>query len=74
MNSNIKRWMGATICCFIIGNGGGIMAQEVVFPQTQQAGLAQLNVSGDEYLLKTICSPPNSSSPTERSSSTVATK
>ena len=52
MNSNIKRWMGATICCFIIGNGGGIMAQKVVFPQTQQAGLAQLNVSGDEYLLK----------------------
>lgn len=28
------------------------MAQKVVFPQTQQAGLAQLNVSGDEYLLK----------------------
>lgn len=52
MDNNIKRWMGATICCFILGSGQGIIAQKVVFPQTQQAGTASIAVDGNEYTLK----------------------
>lgn len=52
MDNNIKRWMGATICCFILGSGQGIVAQKVVFPQTQQAGAASIAVDGNEYTLK----------------------
>lgn len=26
MDQNIKRWIGASVCCFIIGSGQGIMA------------------------------------------------
>lgn len=52
MDNNIKRWMGATICCFMLGSGQGIIAQKVVFPQTQQAGTASIAVDGNEYTLK----------------------
>lgn len=52
MDNNIKRWMGATICCFMLGSGQGIVAQKVVFPQTQQAGTASIAVDGNEYTLK----------------------
>ena len=44
--------MGATICCFMLGSGQGIIAQKVVFPQTQQAGTASIAVDGNEYTLK----------------------
>ena len=44
--------MGATICCFMLGSGQGIVAQKVVFPQTQQAGTASIAVDGNEYTLK----------------------
>lgn len=52
MDNNIKRWMGATICCFMLGSGQGIIAQKVVFPQTQQAGTASIAIDGNEYTLK----------------------
>lgn len=52
MDNNIKRWMGATICCFMLGSGQGIIAQKVVFPQTQQADTASIAVDGNEYTLK----------------------
>ena len=44
--------MGATICCFMLGSGQGIIAQKVVFPQTQQAGTASIAIDGNEYTLK----------------------
>ena len=47
-----KRWMGAAICCFILGNGQGIMAQKVIFPQAQQAGVASLVKDNNTYTLK----------------------
>lgn len=52
MDNNIKRWMGATICCFMLGSGQGIIAQKVVFPQTQQADTASIAIDGNEYTLK----------------------
>lgn len=52
MDNNIKRWIGASICCFILGGGQGIVAQKVVFPQEQQAGTASASVVDNEYTLK----------------------
>ncbi len=52
MDESLKKWMGAAICCFILGGGQGIVAQKVVFPQAKQAGLATLTSSETEYTLK----------------------
>ena len=52
MDNNIKRWIGASICCFILGGGQGIVAQKVVFPQEQQAGVATSSEVDNEYTLK----------------------
>lgn len=52
MDNNIRRWIGASICCFIIGGGQGIIAQKVVFPQATQAGVAMVETSENEYTLK----------------------
>lgn len=46
-----KRLIGATVCCFILGSGQGIMAQKVIFPQEQQAGTASLSVADGTYTL-----------------------
>lgn len=35
-----KKLIGATICCFIVGGGQGLVAQKVIFPQQQQASTA----------------------------------
>ena len=48
----MKRWIGASICCFILGSGQGIVAQKVVFPQEQQAGVASASEADNEYTLK----------------------
>lgn len=42
MNNNIKRWLVASVCCFMLGSGQSIMAQQVIFPQEVQANKAQL--------------------------------
>lgn len=52
MDNNIKRWIGASVCCFILGNGQGIIAQKVVFPQETQAGVATAIATENEYTLK----------------------
>lgn len=52
MDNNMKRWIGASICCFILGSGQGIVAQKVVFPQEQQAGVASASEADNEYTLK----------------------
>lgn len=53
MDRNMRRWLTASICCFIIGGGQGIRAQKVIFPQTQQASIAQLETDNTtEWTLK----------------------
>ena len=52
MDNSMKRWIGASICCFILGSGQGIVAQKVVFPQEQQAGVASASEADNEYTLK----------------------
>ena len=47
-----RKWIGATICCFILGSGQGIIAQKVIFPQQQQASIASLIVDNGTYTLK----------------------
>ena len=42
MNNNIKRWLVTSVCCFMLGSGQSIMAQQVIFPQEVQANKAQL--------------------------------
>ncbi len=52
MDESLKKWMGAAVCCFILGGGQGIVAQKVVFPQEKQAGVAKLSSSETEYTLQ----------------------
>lgn len=52
MDNSIRKWIGASICCFMLGGGQGIVAQKVIFPQTQQAGNAVLETKDDVYTLK----------------------
>ena len=52
MDQNIKRWIGASVCCFIIGSGQGIMAQKVIFPQEQQAGIASVSSDDQTFTLR----------------------
>lgn len=47
-----KKLIGATICCFIVGGGQGLVAQKVIFPQQQQASTASLVVGDGTYILK----------------------
>ena len=67
-----KKLIGATICCFIVGGGQGLVAQKVIFPQQQQASTASL-VVGDGTL-KTICFPHASSKMETNSFLAVAKK
>lgn len=52
MDNYMKKWMGAAVCCFILGGGQGIVAQKVIFPQSQQAGVATLLLDDNAYTLK----------------------
>ena len=48
----MKRWIGASVCCFMLGGGQGIVAQKVIFPQEVQANKAQLESNENEWTLK----------------------
>ena len=52
MNNNIKRWLVASACCFMLGSGQSIMAQQVIFPQEVQANKAQLESNTNKWTLK----------------------
>ena len=52
MNNNIKRWLVASVCCFMLGCGQSIMAQQVIFPQKVQANKAQLESNINKWTLK----------------------
>lgn len=52
MNNNIKRWLVASVCCFMLGSGQSIMAQQVIFPQEVQANKAQLESNTNKWTLK----------------------
>ena len=52
MNYNIKRWLVASVCCFMLGSGQSIMAQQVIFPQEVQANKAQLESNTNKWTLK----------------------
>lgn len=52
MNNNIKRWLVASACCFMLGSGQSIMAQQVIFPQEVQANKAQLESNTNKWILK----------------------
>lgn len=52
MNNNIKRWLVASVCCFMLGSGQSIMAQQVIFPQEVQANKAQLESNTNKWILK----------------------
>ena len=52
MNNYMKRWIGASFCCFMLGGGQGIVAQKVIFPQEVQANKAQLESNENEWTLK----------------------
>lgn len=52
MNNNIKRWLVASACCFMLGCGQSIMAQQVIFPQEVQANKAQLESNTNKWILK----------------------
>lgn len=69
-----KKLIGATICCFIVGGGQGLVAQKVIFPQQQQASTASLVVGDGTTYLKIICSPPASSKMETNSFLAVAKK
>lgn len=52
MEKKVKHWMGAAIICsFFLGTGQKAFAQEVIFPQAQQAGIAAESVENDIYTL-----------------------
>ena len=42
MNNRMKRWLGASVLCLVIGSGQNVVAQQVIFPQEVQADKAQL--------------------------------
>ena len=52
MNNNIKRWLVTSVCCFMLGSGQSIMAQQVIFPQEVQANKAQLESNTNKWTLK----------------------
>ena len=52
MNNNIKRWLVASACCFMLGSGQSIMAQQVIFPQEVQANKAQLESNTNKWTWK----------------------
>lgn len=52
MNNNIKRLLVASVCCFMLGCGQSIMAQQVIFPQKVQANKAQLESNTNKWTLK----------------------
>ena len=52
MSGRMKRWLGASVCCFILGCGQSVMAQQVVFPQEVQANKAQLESQFNQWTLK----------------------
>lgn len=69
-----KKLIGATICCFIVGGGQGLVAQKVIFPQQQQASTASSLLAMAHTYLKIICSPPASSKMETNSFLAVAKK
>lgn len=52
MNNRMKRWLGASVLCLVIGSGQNVMAQQVIFPQEVQADKAQLVSRSKEWTLK----------------------
>ena len=40
MNNRMKRWLGASVLCLVIGSGQNVVAQQVIFPQEVQADKA----------------------------------
>lgn len=59
MNNNIKRWLVTSVCCFMLGSGQSIMAQQVIFPQEVQANKAQLESNTNKWTLKIHCLQPS---------------
>lgn len=52
MNNRMKRWLGASVLCLVIGSGQNVVAQQVIFPQEVQADKAQLVSRSKEWTLK----------------------
>ena len=52
MNNRMKRWLGASVFCLVIGSGQSVVAQQVIFPQEVQADKAQLVSRSKEWTLK----------------------
>lgn len=52
MNNRMKRWLGASVLCLVIGSGQSVVAQQVIFPQEVQADKAQLVSRSKEWTLK----------------------
>lgn len=52
MNKNLKNCLLTMICSFSFTFGQTLMAQEVVFPQAKQAGIASLSQKQGTYTLK----------------------
>lgn len=56
MNKNYHKLLASTCMVVCLLGTPKAMAQAVIFPQQQQAGIALVEVNGEEYVLKTICS------------------
>ena len=52
MNNGMKRWLGVSVLCLVIGSGQNVVAQQVIFPQEVQADKAQLVSRSKEWTLK----------------------
>lgn len=52
MNNRMKRWLGVSVLCLVIGSGQNVVAQQVIFPQEVQADKAQLVSRSKEWTLK----------------------
>lgn len=67
-----KKLIGATICCFIVGGGQGLVAQKVIFLNNSRPARHRSLLAMALTRLKTICSPPASSKMETNSFSAVA--